>query len=60
MHTFLAVLGSNLIFDRTEPDEPVLRSPVQGSTSWPNWTDGPVLGSSEMPAELDQTGPRHH
>ena len=55
-----AVLGSNLMFDRTGPDEPDLWSPVQGSASWLNWTNGLVLSLSEMPAELDQTGPRHH
>ena len=57
---YTAVLGLNLIFDRTGPKGPVLWSPVQGSTSWPNWSDGPALGSSEMPAELDRTGLRHH
>jgi len=55
-----AVQGSNRKITWTEPVEPVLRGPVQGSRIPLNRTIGPVQGSSKMPFELDRTEPWHH
>src|ERR1700733_14976938 len=57
---FYAVRGLNLKITWTEPVEPVLRGPVQGSRTPLNRTIGPVQGSSKMPFELDRTELWHH
>src|ERR1700683_2008336 len=54
------VQGSNLWITRTEPAEPVLQGPVQGSAIYLNRTVSPVQGSGQVSFALDKTGPRHH
>jgi hypothetical protein len=60
LNILYAVRGSNLKITWTEPVEPVLQGPVQGSRIPLNRTIGPVQGSSKVPFELDRTEPRHH
>ena len=52
--------GSNRWIPRTEPAEPVLQGPVQGSAICLNRTISPVQGSGKVSFEPDQTGSRHH
>src|ERR1700733_4925303 len=52
IYILYVVRGSNLKITWTEPVEPVLQGPVQGSRIYLNRTVGPVQGSSKVPFEL--------